>query len=279
MGFGQRYSHIMKIKQGPEDAELTEMLDEALQQVAVGDLLLVADELVARHERFVACLGEPGERDNGVSLDPDDLSWITRAVVMSKRDAAALHAGLIQHNVAALFGDLLDSDAPVGSRIEAFTEKLTSHGDPESRLVPPLCLEAATGLLHYTEPQRYWLWSRWLWDRERQTGVLSLLAGSVHNLLADSISESYENVGAVTAMSMRFGEGTGLLVPELMQHPHRKLFASDVFLACAYTVYMYGITSWRLSREFNRLLPTIPRMMRRLLGLTRSKGEKNVHGS
>jgi hypothetical protein len=30
---------------------------------------------------------------------------------------------------------------------------------------------------------------------------------------------------------------------------------------------MYGSTSWRLSRDFNELLPSLPNMARKLLGL------------
>ncbi|RMF27870.1 MAG: hypothetical protein D6759_16885 [Chloroflexi bacterium] len=73
-------------------------------------------------------------------------------------------------------------------------------------------------------------------------------------------------------MSMRFAEGTGLLTPALVNDPRRSPFAADAFLACAYSVYLYGITSWRLSREFNRLLPSLPDMMRRLLGLPKAGG-------
>jgi hypothetical protein len=53
----------------------------------------------------------------------------------------------------------------------------------------------------------------------------------------------------------------------------RAQFANSAFLACAYNVYLYGTTSWRLSREFNNLLPSLPNMARKLLGLKKVKEE------
>ena len=50
-------------------------------------------------------------------------------------------------------------------------------------------------------------------------------------------------------------------------------FANSAFLACAYSVYLYGTTSWRLSSEFNNLLPSLPNMARKLLGLKKIKEE------
>lgn len=148
-------------------------------------------------------------------------------------------------------------------RVATFVEKLNA-------LDTRLALELATGLLHNTFPSQHWLWTRWLWDPTVGTGILPLLAGSTHNLIAENLADGYARVGAVTAMSLKFGEGTGLFSPALMDDPKRVPFANSAFLACAYSVYLYGTTSWRLSREFNGLLPTLPNMARRLLGLKKS---------
>jgi hypothetical protein len=74
-------------------------------------------------------------------------------------------------------------------------------------------------------------------------------------------------------MSMKFAEGTGLWTDELISSENRAQFANSAFLACAYGVYMYGSTSWRLSRDFNELLPSLPNMARRLLGLPKVNSE------
>jgi hypothetical protein len=83
-------------------------------------------------------------------------------------------------------------------------------------------------------------------------------------------------VGAVTALSMKFAEGTGLFVDELTSQEPRAQFANSAFLACAYAVYMYGSTSWRLSRDFNELLPSLPNMARRLLGLPKIREDTSL---
>ena len=155
---------------------------------------------------------------------------------------------------------------PPAQRIAAWVED--AHD-----LDPRLALEFASGLLHLAAPAENWLWTRWLWDVQTQTGILPLLAGSTQNLLARITPMVTCAWGAVTAMAMRFAEGvpafTGLLTAELRPPSHGAL-ASDAFLAAAYSVYLYGITSWRLSREYNRLLPTLPNMTRRLLGLPKN---------
>ena len=260
MPIGQRASHIIKPKTGPEDPELLETLQEALEQTDPQDLVVVADELAARHERFAAWLAAP---DSAWNLSAETWNHIARAVTVARRHAATLTEYLGQHNIALPVQELLHGEGETPQRVAGFVARL--HG-----LDPRLRLELATGLLHFTFPEEHWLWTRWLWDVNTRTGILPLLAGSVHNLVADDVAEGYVNVGAVTAMSMRFAEGTGLLTPELTEHPRRRPFAADAFLACAYSIYLYGITSWRLSREFNRLLPTLPNMMRRLLGLPKA---------
>jgi hypothetical protein len=65
-----------------------------------------------------------------------------------------------------------------------------------------------------------------------------------------------------------------LFADELTSNEKRAQFANSAFLACAYAVYMYGSTSWRLSRDFNELLPSLPNMARRLLGLPKAKDEE-----
>jgi len=260
MAFGQRPSHIIKTKTGPDDPELLGTLQEALGQADPVDLITVADELAERHDRFANYLGEPATIQ---SLTQDDLDWIAGSVTVARRHATTLAEYLAQHNITVVTHELLHGNNQAAVRVAGFVARL--HG-----LDPRLRLELATGLLHYTFPDNHWLWTRWLWDITTRTGILPLLAGSVHNLLADDVAEGYVKVGHVTAMSMRFAEGTGLLTPELTEHPRRRPFAADAFLACAYSIYLYGVTSWRLSREFNRLLPTLPNMMRRLLGLPKA---------
>jgi len=249
----QQQSHIIKQKTGPDDPELHKALEESLAQVAPEDVIAIADELAERHARLFSDL-----RLDSASLT-SSFTDIASAVAHTKANARTL-SNYFAQSEAAIFAQLLNGEAPASVRVATFVEKLNA-------LDTRLALELATGLLHNTFPSQHWLWTRWLWDPTTGTGILPLLAGSTHNLLAENLADGYARVGAVTAMSVKFGEGTGLFTDELMSNEKRAQFANSAFLACAYAVYMYGSTSWRLSRDFNELLPSLPNMARRLLGL------------
>ncbi len=256
MTLPQRQSHIIKQKTGPDDPELQTNLQEALGQVSPEDVIAIADELAERHARLFLNL-----KTDSVSLS-SSFTDVASAAAHTKANARTITNYFAQGDYS-LFEQLLHGEAPTPVRVAAFVEKLNA-------LDTRLALELATGLLHNAAPSQHWLWTRWLWDPTVGTGILPLLAGSIHNLVADNLADGYVRVGAVTAMSVKFGEGTGLFVDELTSNEKRAPFANSAFLACAYSVYLYGTTSWRLSREFNGLLPTLPNMARRLLGLRKA---------
>ena len=250
-------SHIIKPVTGPDDPELQETLEEGLSQIEAKDLVAIADDLVEKHRLFRERLASPEQVG---ALTEEDWAWLAANVTAARRHARALQEQVPLDVARAAIHALLFTPGPPARRVADFVGLI---GVDDARLA----LELATGLLHFTQPQDHWLWTRWLWDVKTNTGILPLLAGSVRNLIAEDIAQGYVNVGAITAMSMRFAEGTGLLTPDLTEHPERRTFAADAFLSCAYCVYLYGITSWRLSREFHRLLPPLPKLARRILGI------------
>ena len=260
MALPQRQSHIVKQKTGPDDPILEETLQEALKQVSADDVIAIADELAQRHALLFVGLETDSDRLASSFAD------IAAAVTHTRANARIITNYFSQSDYTIL-NELLKGDMPTTVRVSAFVQKLNA-------LDTRLALELASGLLHNTLPNEYWLWTRWLWDPTTGTGILPLLAGSTHNLLADNLAEGYARVGAVTAMSMKFAEGTGLWTDELLSNDKRARFANSAFLACAYNVYLYGTTSWRLSREFNNLLPSLPNMARKLLGLKKAMSEQ-----
>jgi hypothetical protein len=255
----QRQSHILKQKTGPDDPELQKMLQESLEQVSPEDVIAIADELAERHARIFLNL------DLASATFASSFADVAAAVTHTRANARTLTNHFAESDYQ-IFDKLLNGDAPSPVRVAAFVEKLDA-------LDTRLALELATGFLHNTTPSDNWLWTRWLWDPTTGTGILPLLAGSVHNLVGENLADGYARVGSVTAMSIKFGEGTDLFSPDLMEDEKRAPFANSAFLACAYGVYMYGTTSWRLSRDFNELLPSLPNMARRLLGLPKVKEE------
>ena len=264
----QRQSHIIRQKTGPDDPELQSMLQDALTQVSAEDVAAIADELAERRERVFLPLWAP-RPDRGTLLSAhlsESLEDLTLAVTHTRANAKFL-TGYFQQSNIKLLDELTTGGEPAPVRIAMLVEKL-------SGLDTRLALELATGVLANTWPEGNWLWSRWLWDPTTGTGILPLLAGSVHNLVATNIADGYVHVGSVTAMSMKFAEGTGLWSPALTADKKRAAFANSAFIACAYSIYMYGSTGWRLSREFNDLLPSLPNMARRLLGLPKVKDKQ-----
>jgi len=259
MALPQRQSHIVKQKTGPDDPILEETLQEALKQVSSDDVIAIADELAERHARLFLGLETDSAKLTSSFAD------IAAAVTHTRANARTITNYFAQGDYS-IFNELLNGESPTPVRVSSFVEKLNA-------LDTRLALELASGLLHNAFPNSHWLWTRWLWDPTTGTGILPLLAGSTHNLLAENLADGYARVGAVSAMSLKFGEGTGLWTDELMANEKRAQFANSAFLACAYNVYLYGTTSWRLSREFNNLLPSLPNMARKLLGLKKIKEE------
>ncbi len=253
----QRQSHIIKQKTGPDDPELQSMLQQALEQVSPADVVAIADELAERQAQLFAPILKRG------SLRGASFADVASAVTHTRANAKVL-AGYFGEGNLDLLDELVLGSEPAPVRVAILVERVSAL---DTRLV----LELATGLLANVAPWEHWLWTRWLWDPTTGTGILPLLAGSVHNLAATSIAEGYARVGAVTAMSMKFAEGTGLWTEDLTADEKRAPFANSAFLACAYSIYMYGSTGWRLSSEFNDLLPSLPNMARRLLGLPKVK--------
>ena len=262
MALPQRQSHIVRQRTGPDDPILEETLREALKQVSSEDVIAIADELAERHADLF--LGLESDSAKLASSFAD----IAAAVTHTRANARTI-TNYFTPGDLLIFQDLLHGESLTATRVAKFVEKLTA-------LDTRLALELASGLLHNTSPNANWLWTRWLWDPTTGTGILPLLAGSTHNLLADNLADGYVRVGAVTAMSMKFAEGTGLWTDELVSNEERAQFANSAFLACAYNVYLFGTTSWRLSREFNNLLPSLPNMARKLLGLKKIKEDTPV---
>ena len=81
------------------------------------------------------------------------------------------------------------------------------------------------------------------------------------DLAGESDGEVYGKVGQAMAMVNAQGHAMGY------SRSGRGLFGTDVFLACVYAVYMYTVFRVNLSQEFNRILPELPELVERVLGV------------
>jgi hypothetical protein len=86
-------------------------------------------------------------------------------------------------------------------------------------------------------------------------------------LRGDTAGQTYLRVGRAVVMVTEVEDAKWLFRGGLDQMPGQRPFAIDTFLAASYCAYLYGVTAWRLTREFHKVLPPLPRLVRRMLGL------------
>ncbi|MHB8621409.1 MAG: hypothetical protein ACYDAG_17910, partial [Chloroflexota bacterium] len=84
-----------------------------------------------------------------------------------------------------------------------------------------------------------------------------------YDMHAPTPGQMYLRVGQAIAFVNTTGEAAGF------KKPAWGLFGTDVFLACVYIVYLYTVTRLRMTREFNQVIPPLPDIARRILGLHR----------
>jgi hypothetical protein len=148
---------------------------------------------------------------------------------------------------------LFDDDVPVDARIEAFCERFPN--DKKHRWVRDL----ATEMLHNTDPERFPLMNRWVWDRQANTGVLREIWHA-------------ENIDHIT-IPVGDGYGTYLMLrEELSQYLSENGFFRDILqyvdILCAqiYAQYICEQGGSYLRADFSA--PEDPMQhTRRLLGL------------
>jgi hypothetical protein len=231
-----------------ESAE--EFMRETLENVSRDELLAVAGLLDRKAAGIGGLLGSPGQAR---TLDRADLRRVLRSIFATRRKADAILDGVGAERLGAAIDDLLYGDGVVSDRFQAFDAVMEGH--------PEQGFDLPSELLHFTAPNRWWLWTRWIWDPRAGTGALALVTTEDFDLDAPDRGETYLRVGE----AMAFVNGTGKAVG--FTDLGSGLFGTDVFLACVYAVYMYTVLRLRMTQEFNRIVPELPDLVRRLLGV------------
>lgn len=228
-----------------------DFMAEALAKIEEGDLVAIVGELEAKGRAFAAFLSP--ER-LAAGLAADDVRRLLRSVFATRRQADAIlavpDAG---ERLAAALRELLDEARPVAARVDAFCAT--------ARLEPPFrATDLASECLHFTRPERHWMWTRWMWDPVAGTGALPLVTMDGYSFDAPTPGETYVRVGRASAFVASTVEAAGLTSRA------RGPFAVDVFLVAVYAVYAYTVLRMRMSKEFDRVVPGLPDLSRRLLG-------------
>ncbi len=226
-----------------------EFMGEILLKVPEQELGAIAAECERKAGRFSEMLGDGRVHD----LDRADLRGVLRSVFASRGKAEAFLEAHGPGRLASEIDRLLRGSDPVGDRLERFHELFGQFTGAE--------VDLASELLHFTHPERYWLWSRWMWDPRIETGALRLVTDEELDLVAATAGETYMKVGEALAFVAETGRAVGFT--SYGDSP----FGIDVFLACVYGIYVYTVLRMRMTQEFNRIVPELPDLVRRLLGV------------
>jgi hypothetical protein len=139
---------------------------------------------------------------------------------------------------------------------------------------PPWLWEWATFWLAAFWPEDFVWWSRWMFLPQTRTGAVALVLTDPEALTGQD-SQLYQLIVQAGRFTDQVMESQHRL--SAVEPPYRHL----VGLAMVYAVYLFTMTSWRLTEEFTHVLPSFPKVVTSLLGIQRwegygvAKGETN----
>jgi hypothetical protein len=234
---------------GVDTASAQEFQREIAGRVSADELAAIAADL-GRKSQALRDLLVPG----AARLDRAALRQALRWVFAARRHADEILDAVGPQRLGAAIEDLLGPGEPLAVRFDRFDAILAGLPGPG--------FDLPGELLHFTSPGQHWLWTRWLWNPDTGTGALPLVTSDDLDLTGGATrGEVYLTVGRATAFVDETGKAAGFTVAG------PGLFGTDVFLAAVYGTYMYTVLQMRMTREFNKLLPPLPDLIRRLLGV------------
>lgn len=223
---------------------------QALEKVAADELQKICAEVELKSQWFQKKLS----RKSLPSLSSAEYFSLLRRIFSARRKSDAIMKQFRPDDLRAWTWALLYGDDSTKTRFQAFVDRLDSLEDNIRR-------DIASEILHFTDPERYWLWTRWMWDPKTRTGALPLVTMEACDLSAETAGDMYLRVGEAVAFIHQVGEAAGF------QTISKNLFGTDVFLSCVYVVYVYTVLRMRMTQEFNKVMPGLPEFSRRLLGV------------
>ncbi len=229
-----------------------EFMKETLDKVNEGTLAAICDEVGQKSEWFQETLHQERVGD----LSEDDLKEVFRRVFAARGKTRKALLAVPLEDMRGRFAGLLYGEDAIKQRLDEFTDAFEEMEDNAA-------VDVASELLHFTCPDRYWLWTRWIWDPRTRTGALPLVTTAAYDYTGDTPGDIYMKVGRATAFVHEVGEAAGF------QSISRNIFGTDVFLSCVYVVYAYTVLKMRMTNEFNKVMPGLPEFCRRLLGVNR----------
>lgn len=229
-----------------------EFMKETLDRVSREELMAIAVDLQLKSKFFKQHL-HPAQINQ---LSHQEMEDLLRSIFVTRRQYKPIMEKNPLEKLKHSLTELLYGQESIDVRFQNF---VNSFNDPDTGLKTELAGE----LLHFSNPDLYWLWSRWMWDPQKKTGAIPLLTEEGFDLHGQTEGQVYLKVGKGVAFVHSIAE------PADFQFISRTLFGTDVFLACVYAVYAYTVLRMRMTREFNNVMPGLPELTRRLLGVLR----------
>lgn len=150
---------------------------------------------------------------------------------------------------------LADEALPFADRISDLVELLAPLGE--------LARDLPFEIIHFLDPERFALATNWVWNPQTETGALALLLDESYSLFGDDDTEDFERLNFALQYLAETARAAGFL------GSGGSPFALDVFMSGVYAIYMSTVLEMRMTKEFNKILPPLPQLMRRLLGIYR----------
>ncbi len=237
-----------------DTASATEFMNEILEKISNDELGDIAAAVQAKSTRMQELVFDRGV---GQTLDRARLTGLLRAVFATRRRTEAILDFVGVEALARAVDKLLLDTSDLSTRFADFDTALAGFGEH--------AFDLPGELLHFVYPDRYWLWTRWMWDPRTETGALPLVTMDDVDLGGAVRGEVYLRVGEAVAFVDETGKASGFTA--LGGGGSGGPFGIDVYLAAVYGVYMYTVLRMRMTQEFNRLVPELPDLLRRLLGV------------
>ncbi len=238
------------IAEAVDTPSAVEFMREALVKISEEDIGTVTDLLVEKRAVLAPFLTADAL---GVA-NAEAVRPILGRVFATRRRSDELILAAGAPVLARAIADLVHGSGRIETRFAAFDAALDGLDAPVRRDLAGECL-------YFADPERYWLWSRWMWDPEARTGALPLVMVEEFDFSGPDAGAVYLRVGAATAAVIATSRDLGF------QRMGASPFAVDVYLAAIYGIYLYTVTRLRMTQEFNKVIPQLPDLVRRLLGV------------
>lgn len=235
-------------------------MKETLEKTDRVELVNIAQDLELKSRFFKEMLSP----NNIESLGEKELEKILSRIFSMRRKRKEIliknSADILKENIY----NLLYGEDELAVRFQTFFESLQD-------LDEPVKYDFTSEILHFTDPEKYWLWTRWMWEPGKKTGALPLVTSEGFDLEAPTMGETYVKVGKGVAFVHSIADVADF------QFISRSLFGTDVFLGCVYTIYAYTVLRMRMTQEFNNVMPGQPEFVRRIMGVYTSPKVAKVH--